>query len=37
MRADHHLAEHIDTIKKINEFGLLLFTYGADKYGSLFD
>jgi len=30
MRADHHLAEHIDFIKKINESGLLLFTYGAD-------
>jgi glycerophosphoryl diester phosphodiesterase len=30
MRADHHLAEHIECIKKINESGLLLFTYGAD-------
>jgi glycerophosphodiester phosphodiesterase len=30
MRADHHLVEHVDFIKKINESGLLLFTYGAD-------
>lgn len=32
MRADHHLGEQIDVIKKINESGMLLFTYGADKY-----